>query len=155
MNQLPLIPPPSVTSIRFTVPGEPVPKGRHRARIVQPHRKPAFISFYQDSATEKYEAVVAMHAKMAMKGRGELIGALAVSVIAHVTIPASWSQKKKSNAIEGTILPVSKPDADNFLKCCLDAMNEIVYHDDSQVVDMIVKKRYSENPRLEIEIFAA
>lgn len=151
----PDIPKPEVYSIKITVPGEPVPKGRHRARIVQPRNKPAFIHFYQDSETEAYERVVAQYAKIALLGRGLILGALEIRVAAYIAIPASWSQKKKAQAISGEIVPVSRPDADNFLKCCLDAMNGVAYADDSQVIDMRVSKRYSETPRLEIEIFAA
>lgn len=143
-----------VCSIKIVIPGAPVPKGRHRARIVQPRFKPAFIHFYQDADTEAYEARVAQEAGLVMRGRGKLLGPLGVNVMAFVTIPESWSLKQKQRAIEGTMLPVTRPDADNYLKCCLDAMNGIVYKDDSQVVDMKVQKRYAEKPRLEIEIFA-
>lgn len=155
MDQLPLLSPAPVMSLKITVPGEPVPKGRHRARIVQPRRKSAFIHFYQDAETEKYERLVAQVAHLEMKGRGLILGPLDIHVTAWLPIPASWSQKKRAQASDGTLRPVSRPDADNFLKCCLDAMNKVVYHDDSQVVDMRVSKRYSDSPRLEIEIFSA
>lgn len=147
-------------SIKITVPGEPVPKGRHRARIVQPKSKPAFIHFYQDADTEAYEKAVGWQAKFVMKGRGLLTGALRIEVVAYLKVPASWSAKQKERAlvgdlINGLLLPISRPDGDNFLKAALDAMNGIVYKDDSQVTDMSVKKRYSDNPRLEIVIFPA
>lgn len=155
MSQLPLIPPEPVHSIKFTVPGEPVPKGRHRARIVQPRNRTAFIHFYQDSETEKYESLVARYASLAMQTRGLILGALRVEVTAYVAIPQSWSGKKHLQAIEEEILPTTRPDADNYLKCCLDAMNGVAYKDDAQVVAMLVRKRYAEIPRLEIEIFPA
>lgn len=155
MTQLPLLPPPPVTSIKITVPGEPVPKGRHRGRIVQPRNKPAFIHFYQDADTEAYEKKVAWQACIVMGPRGLLLGALEVNVTAWVEIPKSWSKNNQARALNGEILPTSRPDADNYLKCCLDAMNGVVYKDDSQVVTMSVGKRYSLSPRLEIEILAA
>lgn len=150
---------PPTTSIKITIPGEPVPKGRHRARIVQPRSKPAFIHFYQDADTEAYERRVAQEAGLVMRGRGLLLGALKIDVVAHVSIPASWSEKKRLSCqdtvlLPASVLPTSRPDADNYLKCCLDAMNGVVYKDDSQVVKMSVEKRYSTHPRLEIEIFA-
>jgi Holliday junction resolvase RusA-like endonuclease len=131
-----------------------VPKGRHRARIVQPRNKPAFIHFYQDAETEAYERVVARYAQLVMAGRGLLLGPLRIVVIAMLPIPASWSQKKRMDALGGNIKPTSRPDADNFLKCCLDAMNDVVYKDDSQFVEMSVTKIYAAVPALEIEIFA-
>lgn len=155
MSQLPLLPPAPVTSIKITVPGDPVPKGRHRARIVQPRNKPAFIHFYQDADTEAYEKKVAWQARIVMGPRGWLLGALEIRVTAWVSIPQSWSQKQQARALNGDLLPTTRPDADNYLKCCLDAMNSVVYKDDSQFVTMSVTKRYSDSPRLEIEIMAA
>lgn len=152
-GQLPLLP--SVESLKIIVPGEPVPKARHRARIVQPRGRPPFVHMYQDAETEKYESLVAKMSGMVMAGRGLLLGALDVRATAYVEIPASWPQKKRVQAGDGEILPVSRPDADNYLKCVLDAMNGVVYKDDSQVVNMSVQKRYSFTPRMEIEIFSA
>lgn len=151
--QLPLLPP--VTSIKITVPGEPVPKARHRARIVTPRFKPPFIHFYQDSATEKYEQQIALVSQMMMQGRGLILGALEVHVTAWVAVPTSWSDVKRSKAINGEIRPISRPDSDNYAKAALDGMNGVVFKDDSQVVDLHVSKRYSEEPKLEIEIFTA
>jgi Holliday junction resolvase RusA-like endonuclease len=143
----------SPTSIKIIVPREPVPKGRPRARIVEPRSKPRFISFYQDADTEAYEKRVAWQAKAAMQGRGLLIGALRVEMMVYLPVPQSWSAIKHSRAVDGIILPVSRPDADNFLKI-IDACNGVCWKDDAQIVDMTVKKRYSIEPRLEIEIFA-
>lgn len=155
MNQLPLLTPETAHSIKIVIQGEPVPKGRHRARIVQPRGRPAFIHFYQDSDTEKYETRVKQEAAIVMRGRGLILGALSVIITAWVAIPASWSEKKKQAARDQEIRPTPRPDADNYLKCCLDAMNDVVYKDDAQVVDQQVSKRYSDSPRLEIEIFPA
>lgn len=154
MTQLPLIPREPVYSIKIIIPGEPVPKGRHRSRIVYPRHKAAFIHNYPDPQTEKYESMIAKEAAIVMAGKGLITGALSIVVMAWVLVPQSWSIKKQVKAIEGEIIPVTRPDADNYLKCCLDAMNGIVYKDDAQFVDMRVSKRYSDNPRLEIEIFA-
>jgi Holliday junction resolvase RusA-like endonuclease len=45
---------------------------------------------------------------------------------------------------------VIKPDSDNMTKYIKDCMSKIVYRDDCQVCDEIIKKRYSHNPRTEI-----
>lgn len=47
--------------------------------------------------------------------------------------------------------PTSKPDPDNIMKG-LDALNEVVFRDDKQIVDARVIKSYSERPALRIEI---
>ena len=46
---------------------------------------------------------------------------------------------------------IKKPDCDNLLKC-VDALNQIVFVDDRQIVRAIVAKRYGERPCLKIEI---
>jgi Holliday junction resolvase RusA-like endonuclease len=71
---------------------------------------------------------------------------------AFIEIPASWSKKKRAGAIDGSVLPVSRPDLDNYVKAALDGMNEVVFSDDSQIVHLIAIKSYDENPRLVITV---
>lgn len=155
MSQLPLLPPAPVTSIKIIVPGEPVPKGRHRSRIVQPRNRPAFIHTYPDPETVKYETAIAWCAKGVMGPRGLLLGPLEARITVWVPIPKSWSIKQQVRAMSGEIRPTSRPDGDNYQKAAMDAMNGIVYKDDAQIVDGSFSKRYSDSPRLEIEILAA
>ncbi len=146
----------STHSIKIIVPGEPVPKGRPRARIVDSKRyahAKRFVSFYQPVETKQYENQVGAIARQVMRGRGNLIGALRLEMVAYLEPPPSWSAVKKEKAYLGMILPTSRPDADNYLKI-IDACNGLVWKDDAQIVKMSVEKRYDENPRLEIEIFA-
>jgi len=42
--------------------------------------------------------------------------------------------------------------ADNLLKIAADALKGIVLGDDASVVDATVRKRYSDDPRLRIEV---
>lgn len=150
---LPLLPLEPVMSIKIIVPGEPVPKGRPRARIVSPRFKAPFIQFYQDADTSNYERRVAQEARQVMRGRGNLIGPLRVEVRAYRSPPASWTPTKKEKAYLGIVMPTSRPDSDNYLKI-IDACNRLVWEDDAQIVRMSVEKWYSQQPRLEIEIFA-
>lgn len=155
MSQLPLLPPEPVMSLKIIVQGDPRGKGRHRSRIVQPKFKPAFIHNYADPETEKYEAVIARYGQLTRGGRGLLLGALHIQVTAYMPIPMSWSEKKKQQARDGHIRPIVKPDWDNFGKVASDALNGVIWKDDAQIVDGRVSKFYSEEPRLEIEIFTA
>ena len=70
-------------------------------------------------------------------------GAVRVSITAWFSPPASWSKKKRAAAMAGHIYPAVKPDADNLGKAFLDALNEIAYRDDKQVVECTIKKRYT------------
>ena len=54
-------------------------------------------------------------------------------------------------------LPVVRPDLDNYVKAIKDALNEVCYHDDSQIVNLIARKRYVEPGHaagIEVDIIA-
>ena len=48
--------------------------------------------------------------------------------------------------LNGRILPTKRPDADNVAKIVLDGLNKVAWEDDTQVVEMMVIKRYAEEP---------
>ncbi len=136
-----------MTEIRFSVPGTPVAKGRPRFA-----RRGNFVSTYTDSKTASYENLVKVKAEEAMQGRPAIDGAVDVRICLYVTPPASWSQKKQRAALAGDIFPTSKPDWDNCAKIICDAINEIVFRDDKQIVDGRVIKRYAETARATVEV---
>jgi len=80
---------------------------------------------------------------------------LLVNIDCYFTIPKSTSKKKILLMQEDKIRPVKKPDLDNIAKICLDALNKLAYGDDSQVVELTVRKYYSSKPRVEIVISEA
>jgi Holliday junction resolvase RusA-like endonuclease len=41
--------------------------------------------------------------------------------------------------------PIVRPDFDNLTKLTCDAMNKLCYHDDAQIVRVLIEKRYSDN----------
>jgi Holliday junction resolvase RusA-like endonuclease len=152
----------------FELGGKPGHKGRHRSRLMIPkaawiHTQTSsfipkdrvrmiFISQYPDPATEATEKVLAEAAGLFMRGRAPTENPVALLVHAFKPIPESWSKTDKAKAEAGAILPTSKPDGDNYLKAVQDALNEIVWKDDSQVVDARVIKRYSTEPAMRIEV---
>lgn len=137
--------------ICFELKGVPQHKGRHRSRIVYPKNGKAFIHNYPDPETEKYEKVLAEVASLFMKRRAPTEEPLALLVHSFRPIPESWSKKDRLWAEAGAIRPVSRPDWDNYGKIT-DALNGIVWKDDSQVVDGRVIKEYSAEPALRIEV---
>ncbi|MDE2441809.1 MAG: RusA family crossover junction endodeoxyribonuclease [Betaproteobacteria bacterium] len=136
-------------TVAFVVPGTPVGKGRPRFA-----RQGAFVRTFTPEKTASYENLVKVKAEQAMAGRPMIEGAVAVSIWLWVTPPASWSQKKQRQALNHEILPTSKPDVDNVIKGIFDAMNEIVWKDDKQAVDVSIRKRYSETARASVEVRA-
>lgn len=135
--------------ITFTVPGTPVGKGRPKFS-----RQGSFVRAYTPEKTASYENLVKVKAEEAMAGRPMIEGPVEVSIRLIVTPPASWSQKKQREALEGRIFPTSKPDIDNVLKGIMDACNEIVFKDDKQAVDVRVVKRYGQVARASVEVRA-
>lgn len=78
-------------------------------------------------------------AKLLLGARKQLYTeALKLNVVFSVPMPKSWS-KKKRDASEGTYC-VSNFDLDNLEKALYDTMNNIVYVDDSQIVEHTTKK---------------
>ena len=139
-------------SIAFTIPGTPVAKGRAKFA-----RRGNFVTTYTPDKTARYENLVALAGQAMMgvtetdPGRPLLEGPVELRVMAYMPIPASWSMKKQRAAALGEILPISRPDLDNCIKSIKDGCNKVIWKDDSQVVDIIAKKRYGA-PRVEIEI---
>jgi Holliday junction resolvase RusA-like endonuclease len=81
-------------------------------------------------------------------------GPLDVSVFAIMPMPKSWTPKKKQDALDGFLMPTSKPDLDNICKLVLDAANGILWHDDSQIVGLDLAKAYGEKPGYIISVEA-
>jgi Holliday junction resolvase RusA-like endonuclease len=133
--------------IEFTVPGQPVPKGRPRFS-----RGKSFVRTYTPEETKNYEAYVRYFAAQAMRGVKVIEEAVKLTVEINLKIPKSESQKRKALMLEGRILPTKKPDGDNVLKALKDAINGLVWRDDAQVVDGRYLKRYSESPCLRVTV---
>ena len=130
----------------FTVPGEPVAKGRARAFV-----RGGRIAHYTPDKTERYEARVATFAQQAMAGARPLVGGVALSVVARFSIPVSWSKKRRQAAMDGLEHVTKRPDLDNVLKAIKDGMNGIAWLDDSQVVQLVdCRKVYAEQPGVDV-----
>lgn len=82
-----------------------------------------------------------------------LKGAIRANIIVYHKIPKSYTKKRIQNIRNGLEYPAKKPDVDNIVKIILDALNMIAYDDDSQVVELSIIKRWTEEiERVEFEI---
>ena len=77
---------------------------------------------------------------------------LRAEIEVFIKMPQSFSKIKKQRAIAGEIRPLIKPDVDNCTKNIFDALNGIVYLDDKQIVELSVKKFYSETEFVKVRI---
>ena len=126
----------------FDIVGEPQGKGRPRFST-----RGGFVKTYTPEKTASYENFVKLCYLNKYKGK-KLDGEIIAEIIAYFPIPKSFSKKKRSEAIEGKIKPTKKPDTDNIAKTILDSLNGIAFEDDKQVVALLVKKLYGEEPRV-------
>jgi len=134
--------------ICLTIDGAPEAKGRPRTFMV--NGRPRILT---PKKTRLYEDRVRCEALDAMGDKPMLEEAVSVVVTAYVAMPASLKGKRRQDAIDGIIKPVTRPDVDNYAKV-IDGLNGIVFKDDNLVTDLIVRKRYSERPRLVITVEA-
>ena len=133
--------------LTYIVYGEPVGKGRPRFA-----RRGAFTHAYTPEKTKTYEDEIRMMARAAMGSSEPLDTPVTVAIYIRTGIPASFSKQKRKDALEGILKPTKKPDIDNIAKCFLDGMNDIVYLDDKQVVNLHITKVYSETPAVEVMV---
>jgi Holliday junction resolvase RusA-like endonuclease len=134
--------------IEIRLDGDPVAKGRHRHRL---NTKTGKIFTHPDPKTARFEDRLAWAAQVTMAGRPLLTGPLVVIVDAYRAVPASWSNKRRASALSGELRPTTTPDWDNYGKI-VDALNRVVWIDDSQIVDGRARKFYSDRPRIEIRV---
>ncbi|MGN6085815.1 RusA family crossover junction endodeoxyribonuclease [Trinickia sp.] len=135
--------------IVFTVPGDPVAKGRAKFA-----RQGGFVRAYTLKETVRYENLVRLAAQEAMAGAGLLDGPVSLVVAIYLPIPQSWSKKKQDKARTGLVGATKKPDADNILKALKDGMNGVVYVDDARITDITLQKRYATTPRVDVIVRA-
>lgn len=131
--------------IQIIVPGECVPQGRPRFTT-----KP-FVRAYDPQKSAAYKKLVAIHAQ---KHRpSELLeGELSIEIDIYKGSLKSFSKKKAELAEKRLLRPITKPDVDNYSKGPLDACKGIIWKDDGQVVELIARKYYSKDPRIEMTI---
>ena len=136
-----------MTVIEFTVMGQPKAKPRHRTT------KKGFT--YPNPKGVEYENLVKMcFVESIGKEFVPLDKSIAVncSISCYFLIPKSFSKKKRERAAIGFLRPTTKPDLDNIAKSFADSLNKIAFHDDSQIVRLLVEKFYSERPRVEVSL---
>ena len=128
-------------AVAFTVPGDPVGKGRPRASTINGRPR-----LYTPAATVAYEHLVALAAQQAMAGAPPWDGPVRMELGIIHSVPASWSKRKQAAALLGTPRPTVKPDLDNVVKAIGDACNGILWRDDAQIVELEVVRHYGLSP---------
>jgi Holliday junction resolvase RusA-like endonuclease len=135
-------------ALTIRVPGEIRGKGRPRFA-----RTTTGVRTFTDDKTASAETWMRACA-IEQVGQPCLDGPLTLAMKITVAVPASWSKRKRADALAGLIRPTGRPDLDNCAKL-LDALNGLVWKDDSQIVSLFLAKRYGELPGAAIVVCAA
>ena len=125
---------------------EPVPQLRPRTstlggyvRVYDPPKVANFKRILRSLAVNQYT-------------RPPLIGPLSVSLTFYRPVQKSISKTERERRLSNRSKPVVKPDTDNYIKSTLDALNGILWHDDSQIVKITAEKRYSDHPKITVSV---
>lgn len=133
--------------INLTIPLEPVPKGRP---VFATHSN--YVSAHTPPKTKRFEQDVALFYIQSNSPKFEKGAPLSVTIEFGMAIPKSTTKKRKNEMLQGLIQHTVKPDLDNLTKAILDALNDLAWHDDAQIVELNVNKVYTDNPYIQLSI---
>jgi Holliday junction resolvase RusA-like endonuclease len=134
-----------MSGIRVFIEGKPVAQDRPRVTVMG--GKPRLYDPKECKAWKRDIAMITRSEMNRTRKRPFLrIVSLKVALVFHLEKPQSALKSRKH--------PIVKPDIDNLSKAILDGLNGIAYHDDSQIVELNVKKRYSKTAGVYVTIEA-
>jgi Holliday junction resolvase RusA-like endonuclease len=133
--------------VTVTLAGAPQGKGRARSYL-----RGGRIRHYTPEPTRSYEGMIRTAAMDALCDRAPIDTPVAFELTAVFPVPASWSERRRQQALDGEIKPGKKPDLDNIAKAWNDALNGVAYRDDSLICNMTLAKRYGLAPLVSVTV---
>ena len=134
--------------MEFEVVGAPV--GKRRPKFSTIHGYAQALKPKEDVIYENLVKIMFQQAKL--NNYSMFNKPIKMKIEAYFAIPKSFSKVKQSQALEGKLLPLTKPDADNIAKIICDALNDVAYKDDTQIVELAIIKRYAMEPKVKITL---
>ena len=133
--------------IQFTVYGEPKAQGRPKAAVIKGRA-----IMYDPKPSRDFKRDIKAVAQAHVPDK-LLTGALILELKIYRPIPKSFSKKKREKALAGELRPTTKPDLKNYIAGVEDALENMLYANDSQIVSYgDTGKWYGDPPRIEVEI---
>jgi len=132
--------------MKFVIEIEPKPQSRPRFA-----RAGRGVRTYETGEMTAYKKLVAQSIRKQMDKGMLLNGHIELYTTFYIT-PPNYIKNVKKNAValkNEQIKVNKKPDIDNYVKAVMD---NLVYKDDGMICKLTAEKRYSLNPRIEIEI---
>lgn len=135
--------------MRFEFDIEPVEQARPQAT-----RMRKGIRLYDPKKVAAFKRQLGMLAKRQMLDRGlePYDGPLEVRMEFYRPVQASLSTKERTRRLSGVHRPTVKPDLSNYIKALEDGLNGIIWIDDNRIVQVVAEKKYSDHPRIVIEV---
>lgn len=81
-----------------------------------------------------------------------LLGPILLELSFYFPVLASVSKVMRRQMLNHIIHHTKKPDADNCAYLVTNSLKGIFYRDDSQIIDLIIHKRYGEIPRTVVRV---
>lgn len=130
---------------KFSIPGKPC--GKQRPKFANGRT-------YTPEKTVSYENLVKLCFRQAYPDTEPIAAKVPLEAVitAKYPIPQSMTKKGREQIKSGELRPTVKPDCDNIAKIILDALNGIAYHDDAQIVTLMLSKWYAEEPCVLVEL---
>ena len=129
-------------TMRFEVAGEVIGKGRPRFTRQGRTYTPKKTLDYEKTIKRAYTSKYSYLSKKSLR----------IKICAYLEVAKSHSKVKKQKMLDNELQCTKKPDVDNIVKVVLDALNKVAYQDDTQVVEVIAIKRWSDESRLKVII---
>ena len=112
------------------------------------------VRMYDPKKVTVFKRQLGMLAKQQMLDRGlePYDGPLEVRFEFFRPVQASISKKERARRLSGVHRPTVKPDLSNYIKALEDGLNGIIWIDDNRIVQIVAEKKYSDRPRIVIEV---
>jgi len=127
-------------SIKFTVYGNAVAKKAPKMFLNPKTKRPMA---FKDKSTRDWENAIRTVAQDHVP-KNLLDGPLYAKVTFHILRPKSKPKK--------VLYPDTKPDLDNLEKSLFDALEGLIFVNDSRIVEKHIEKVYGDPPRVDIEV---
>lgn len=110
---------------------------------------------YTPAAMASYKRTIQAYARIKQRRAPPFEGPVAALILATYEPPKRMTKAEKIDAKRNVVFFTGKPDVDNIGKVALDALNDLIYRDDSQIVASILAKRYGRANELAITLVDA
>lgn len=125
--------------IIYEIPGNPIPLKRHRTA-----KGKAYDSQKKEKENHQW------HIRSLINGLFPAHSAIKLVVEYHMPIPKSYSKRRAKECLLGP--HAKKPDLSNLIKFTEDALNGIVWEDDSLISEIEARKFYATEPKTVFKI---